>query len=344
MHTSRLRQLPRALLPAARSPFGHTSQRVARFSTTVSRHSIQNPPLNTEKTGIPPPYAPVGVAAALEASPHITPTPTIFEHEFSLKDRVALVSGANRGLGLEMSMALAEAGARAVYCVDLPKEPSDEWCKVKDYLARMKGKAGEGRLEYLSADVRDQEHMWKIGQTIGDREGRLDVGIAAAGILNPDTDCLEYDSKAFEKVMETNVNGSLFTAQAAARQMVRFGNGGSIILIASLSGSVTNRGYRWISYNTSKSAILQMTRSMACELGPKRIRVNSLSPGHIYTTMTAAYFDTDPRRLEIAADSNPLNRLGRPDELRGVVTWLASDASTFCTGSDMLVTGGHHAW
>lgn len=72
MHTSRLRQLPRALLPAARSPFGHTSQRVARFSTTVSRHSIQNPPLNTEKTGIPPPYAPVGVAAALEASPHIS--------------------------------------------------------------------------------------------------------------------------------------------------------------------------------------------------------------------------------------------------------------------------------
>lgn len=86
----------------------------------------------------------------------LAPTPTIFEHEFSLKDRVALVSGANRGLGLEMSMALAEAGARAVYCVDLPKEPSDEWCKVKDYLARMKGKAGEGRLEYLSADVRDQ--------------------------------------------------------------------------------------------------------------------------------------------------------------------------------------------
>lgn len=100
--------------------------------------------------------------------------------------------------------------------------------------------------------------------------------------------------------METNVNGTLFTAQAAVRQVVRFGNGGSIILIASLSGSVTNRvcsiaplshaqssrsiqGFHRISYNTSKSAVLQMARSLACELGPKRIRVNSLSPGFIYT-------------------------------------------------------------
>ncbi|EPS95466.1 hypothetical protein FOMPIDRAFT_85340 [Fomitopsis schrenkii] len=291
-------------------------------------------------TGIAPPYALVGVAAVLEASPDTTPTPTIFDHEFSLKDKVALVSGANRGLGLEMAMVLAEAGARAVYCVDLPKAPSDEWFKVKDYLARMKGKAGEGRLEYLGADVRDQERMWRLGQTIGDREGRMDICITAAGILNADTDCLEYTSKAFQKaysspnVMETNVNGTLFTAQAAVRQVVRFGNGGSIILIASLSGSVTNRGFHRISYNTSKSAVLQMARSLACELGPKRIRVNSLSPGFIYTPMTASFFDTDPGLLEVVADSTPLNRPGRPDELRGVVTWLASDASTFCMGSE----------
>lgn len=86
-------------------------------------------------------------------------TPTLFAKEFSLADRVALVSGGNRGIGLEMAMALAEAGARAVYCVDLPKQPGEEWGKVKSYLARMEGKAGEGRLEYISADVRDQVRM-----------------------------------------------------------------------------------------------------------------------------------------------------------------------------------------
>ncbi|KAH9934914.1 sorbose reductase sou1 [Fomitopsis serialis] len=325
-----------------------TRQTMASFSTGFSCRSAQDSPLKIEhqqnKTGVLPSYGPVGVAAALDASPSIIPTPTIFEHEFSLRDRVALVSGANRGLGLEMAMALAEAGARAVYCVDLPEKPGEEWNKVKEYMARMKGKAGEGRLEYFSADVRDQERLWKIGEMIGDREGRMDACIAAAGILNPETDCLEYESKAFQKVMEVNVNGALFTAQAAARQMARFGNGGSITFIASMSGSITNRDHPWISYNTSKSAVLQMTRSMACELGPKRIRVNSLSPGHFYTNMTAAYLDVRPHLVEVLSNANPLNRLGRSDELRGVVTWLASDASTFCTGSDMLVTGGHHAW
>ncbi|OCH95333.1 NAD(P)-binding protein [Obba rivulosa] len=243
-----------------------------------------------------------------------------------------------------MAMALAEAGARAVYCVDLPKQPGEEWAKVRAYLARMEGLAGEGRLEYVSTDVRDQEAMWKVGEMIGDREGRMDACIAAAGVLKTHTNCLEYPAKQFQDVMDVNVNGVLFTAQAAGRQMDRFGNGGSIILIASMSGSITNKDHAWVSYNTSKSAVLQMTRSMACELGPKRIRVNSLSPGHIYTNMTAAYLDTQPHLLEKWASLNPMGRIGRPDELRGVVTWLASDASSFCTGSDILVSGGHHAW
>lgn len=195
----------------------------------------------------------------------------------------------------------------------------------------MTGKGGEGRLEYVSGNVTDQAAMWKIGQLIGDREGRMDACVAAAGILKSHTDCLEYPASQFREVMDVNVNGVLFTAQAAGRQMARFGNGGSIVLVASMSGSITNKDHAWVSYNTSKSAVLQMARSMACELGPKRIRVNSLSPGHIYTNMTAAYLDTQPHLLGKWASLNPMGRIGRPDELRGVVTWLTSDASTFCT-------------
>ncbi|KAI0713229.1 sorbose reductase sou1 [Earliella scabrosa] len=295
-------------------------------------------------TGPLPPYGPVGVAKALETSPSEPAKPTLFTHEFSLADRVALVSGGNRGLGLEMALALIEAGARAVYCVDLPKEPGQEWTAVRDYAVRLEGLPSEGRLEYLSADVRDQERMWKVGEIVGEREGRLDACVAAAGVLKTHTDCLEYPAKQFQDVMDVNVNGVLFTAQAAGRQMARFGNGGSIVLVASMSGSITNKDHAWVSYNTSKSAVLQMARSMACELGPKRIRVNTLSPGHIYTSMTAAYLDTEPHLLDKWASLNPFGRIGRPDELRGVVTWLASDASSFCTGSDILVSGGHHAW
>ena len=83
--------------------------------------------------------------------------------------------------------------------------------------------------------------------------------------------------------MDVNVNGVLFTTQAAGRQMEKLGIPGSIILIASMSGSITNFGQHWVAYNTSKSAVVQMARSMACELGPKGIRVNSISPGYIYT-------------------------------------------------------------
>ncbi|KAH9853994.1 sorbose reductase sou1 [Lenzites betulinus] len=295
-----------------------------------------------KKTGTLPPYGPVGVARAIEASSGTPAKRTLFADEFSLADRVALVSGANRGLGLEMALALLEAGARAVYCADLPAEPGAEWKAVRDYAARLEG--GGGRLEYLSVDVRNQAAAWKVGETIAEREGRMDVCVAAAGVLKTHTDCLEYPARQFQDVLDVNVNGVLYTAQAAGRQMARFGNGGSIILIASMSGSITNKDHAWVSYNTSKSAVIQMGRSMACELGPKRIRVNTLSPGHIYTNMTAAYLDTQPHLLDKWASLNPLGRIGRPDELRGVVAWLASDASTFCTGSDILVSGGHHAW
>ncbi|KAI8971331.1 sorbose reductase sou1 [Trametes punicea] len=291
-----------------------------------------------------PPYGPVGVARALQASPSTHATPTIFENEFSLADRVALVSGGNRGIGLEMAMAIAEAGARAVYCLDLPKEPGEDFAKVRAFVARMKGKKGEGRLEYMSGDVTDQEAMWRLGEQIGSQEGRMDVCVAAAGVLKGDTPCLEYPAKQFQEVMAVNVNGVLYTAQAAGRQMVKFGNGGSIIMIASISGSGANQGHPWVSYNTSKSAVLQMARSMACELAPKRIRVNTVSPGYINTSMTGQFLEKRPELLERWSSHNPMGRIGRPDELRGVTVWLSSEASSFCTGSDILVSGGHHAW
>ncbi|KAF7797460.1 hypothetical protein EIP86_008657 [Pleurotus ostreatoroseus] len=87
-----------------------------------------------------------------------------------------------------------------------------------------------------------------------------------------------------------------------------------------------------------------MARSMACELGKERIRVNTLSPGYIYTKLTGAFVDKQPGLIDKWISQNPQGRIGRPDELRGVITWLASDASTYCTGSDIIVDGGHRAW
>jgi NAD(P)-dependent dehydrogenase (short-subunit alcohol dehydrogenase family) len=103
-----------------------------------------------------------------------------------------------------MALVLAEAGARAVYCVDLPARPGREFETVAEYVKRMGGGGADtgvgGRLEYISADVRDQERMWRIGEGIGDREGRMDVCVGAAGILKEHRDCLEYPGDEFKEV------------------------------------------------------------------------------------------------------------------------------------------------
>ncbi|KAJ8481279.1 hypothetical protein ONZ51_g6110 [Trametes cubensis] len=272
------------------------------------------------------------------------PTSTLLTQDFALIDRVALISGGNSGLGLESALAMAEAGARAVYCVDLPEHPSAEWQKVRDYAAKLKGKGGEGRLEYVSADVRNQDKMWQVGEMIGDKEGRMDICLAGAGVLGDAVDCLEYPGREFQRIMETNVHGVLWTAQAAGQQMRRFKNGGSIILMASIAAHVAFKGHAVAQYHTSKAAVLQLARSLACELAPEGIRVNSVSPGFMLTRFPKPYLDVQPEYEHIWSSMNPMKRMGKPHEIRGVMVWLASDASSFCNGSDILVDGGHHAW
>lgn len=144
---------------------------------------------------------PIGVAAALAAAAHgqsYPAKPQLFE-EFSLTERVAVVSGANRGLGLEMALALAEAGAR-VYAMDLPPTPGEEFRAVQSYVKSF----GTGaKLEYVEGgvDVTDQEKVWNAVAKIGDNDGRVDVGVAAAGILHG-APALEYKADDFQKVNE----------------------------------------------------------------------------------------------------------------------------------------------
>lgn len=144
------------------------------------------------------PLAPIGVAAALQTAgdENTKPKPKIFD-EFALIDRVGIVSGGNRGLGLEMALVLCEAGARVIYCFDLPATPSEEWQKTQEYIKKMNNGS---RLEYVSVDVRDQQEIWRQAKDIGDKEGRMDICVAAAGILKTHTDCLTYPAQQFKEV------------------------------------------------------------------------------------------------------------------------------------------------
>ncbi|KZV76236.1 sorbose reductase sou1 [Peniophora sp. CONT] len=285
----------------------------------------------------------IGVAAALAArgtTPAKPTTPAIYQ-QFSLPDRVALITGGNSGLGLEAALAFLEAGARAVYCVDLPTQPSEAWSAVKEYAAATGLK---GRLEYVQGDVTGQNAMWDIAQEIGDKEGRLDVCVASAGISDKAAPPLEYLAEDYDKIIDINLKGVLYTAQAAGRQMTRFGTPGSIILLASVAGLIGVKGLFMTGYYASKGGVVNLMRSLAVELAEKNIRVNSLSPGFMSTPMVTTPIAKSQEVEEFFRKQNPVQRIGNPYEIRGPMVWLASDASSFSTGSNIEVSGGHTAW
>ncbi|KAF8961737.1 hypothetical protein BDZ97DRAFT_1921063 [Flammula alnicola] len=289
--------------------------------------------------------SPCGVAAALCGAKPMRTAPNLF----SLIGRVAIVTGGQRGLGLEMAMAYAEAGA-IVYCLDLQSRPDQEFVKVQKFVSELPAMTnqsgtgqGKGRLEYVCCDVTKQKDIWAIVEHITEKEGRLDVCVANAGAMK-DMDIMDCPADEFQKLIEVNVNGVLFTAQAAGKMMAKRNMPGSIILMGSRNASKTDKDMHMTAYNVSKAAVIQMARSMACELGPQRIRCNSMSPGYMHTESTKALLTQQPQLKEKWCAENPLNRLANPDELRGAALFLGSDASTFCTGSNIVIDGGHCAW
>ncbi|CAK7265447.1 Exopolyphosphatase [Sporothrix epigloea] len=259
--------------------------------------------------------------------------------EFSLKDRVIVVSGAARGLGLVQAEALLEAGAR-VHALDILPEPSAEFAVVAQ---RAETELGTS-LTYHCINVREEQKLNDLIKAIADKYGRID-GLIAAAAIQQETPALEHSAADFDKIMGVNVTGVFLTAQAVARQMVRLGRkGGSLVLVASMSGTVANRGLICPAYNSSKAAVIQLGRNLASEWGEYGIRVNTISPGYIVTAMTEMFFEKFPERRTEWANGNMLGRMSTPNEYRGAAVFLLSDASSFMTGSDLRIDGGHCAW
>ncbi|KAJ5810211.1 uncharacterized protein N7503_002429 [Penicillium pulvis] len=257
--------------------------------------------------------------------------------EFSLAGKVVLVSGAGRGLGLTQAEALLEAGAK-VYALDRLEEPAAEFAVIQQ-----RAKELGTELHYRRIDVRDTELLNSVIEAIANTEGRMDGLVAAAGIQQ-ETTALEYSAKDSNTMFEVNVTGVFMTSQAVAKQMIRFGNGGSIAMIASMSGTIANRGLICPAYNASKAAVIQLGRNLAAEWGQYNIRVNTISPGYIVTAMVEKLFVEFPERRDQWPKENMLGRLSRPEEYRGAAVFLLSDASSFMTGSDLRMDGGHAAW
>ncbi|KAJ5246393.1 hypothetical protein N7468_001376 [Penicillium chermesinum] len=257
--------------------------------------------------------------------------------DFNIQDRVYAITGGGRGLGLSMADALVEAGAK-VYCLDRLDTPSTNFNDSK----RRASEHG-GRLEYRKVDVRDTQTVNEIFADIAARDKRLDGLVAAAGI-NHLQSALDHTQTALEDVMSINYNGVFNTATAAARQMLHYESPGSMLLVASMSGLIANKGMTSPVYNSSKAAVIQLTRSLAMEWGRSGIRVNSLCPGHVVTPMVEMVFQKNPASRAIWEAENMLGRLAMPEEFRGCALFALSDASSFMTGSTLVIDGGHTAW
>ncbi|KAK2752574.1 hypothetical protein FQN55_006687 [Onygenales sp. PD_40] len=258
--------------------------------------------------------------------------------EFVLTDKVVLVSGAARGLGLTQAEALLEAGA-TVYALDRLEKPSPDFYRIQQRATEELST----KLHYRRIDVRDTEGLNQIIKDIADHEGRMDGLVAAAGIQQ-ETPALEYTAKDANMMFEINITGVFMTSQAVAKQMIRFGNGGSIVMIASMSGTIANRGLICPAYNASKAGVVQLARNLASEWGLHGIRVNTISPGYIVTAMVEELFVKFPERKVDWPKQNMLGRLSAPGEYRGAAVFLISDASSFMTGSDLRMDGGHSSW
>jgi hypothetical protein len=229
-----------ARLSTRATPLLRGSARPFTTSRPVGKsHDVKDPP-----TGHPPqtpsrgpPAAPPKEAENLKSNQETTAYLGTNKRmpEFNLNDKVILVSGAARGLGLTQAEALLEAGA-TVYALDRLPEPSPDFYRVQKRAAEELGTS----FYYRQIDVRDVEALNKTVEEIGDKHGRLDGLLAAAGIQQ-ETPALDYTAKDANTMFEVNITGVFMTAQAAAKQMIRFGNGGSMAFIASMSGSVANR-------------------------------------------------------------------------------------------------------
>ncbi|PWY89029.1 oxidoreductase [Aspergillus heteromorphus CBS 117.55] len=257
--------------------------------------------------------------------------------EFDLEDRVYAITGGGRGLGLAMAEALMEAGAK-VYCLDRLTTPHPDFLAAQEH-----SQTHGGSLSYHQIDVRDESSVNSLFAHIASQHQRLDGLIAAAGV-NHLQSALSHTQTALNEVMQINYNGVFNSATAAARQMFQYQQKGSILLIASMSGLIANKGMTSPVYNSSKAAVIQLSRSLAMEWGRHGIRVNSLCPGHIITPMVEQVFEQNPAARAVWEAENMLGRLAVPEEFRGAALFALSDASSFMTGSTLLIDGGHTAW
>ncbi|MBI1186024.1 MAG: glucose 1-dehydrogenase [Alphaproteobacteria bacterium] len=238
-----------------------------------------------------------------------------------LADRVALVTGASRGIGRAAAEALAAAGASVV----LTARSADG----EEAAAGIRARGGQAH--FIRQDVTDVASSARVADEALQRFGRLDVFVANAGV-SFSKPTAEMSLAEFRSLLDVNLKAVFFGLQAAVRAMRAGARGGSAILMSSIMGKIGAPGYAH--YTAAKGGVRLMAKAAALELGPEKIRVNSIHPGFVRTEMTAAFPEPYMKSLV------PMGRIGEADEIARAVVFLASDRSRFMTGAELVLDGG----
>ncbi|MEZ5838363.1 MAG: SDR family oxidoreductase [Geminicoccaceae bacterium] len=256
----------------------------------------------------------------------------MYLEKYNLADRVAVITGGSRGIGLATAHALAENGARIVIAdilADVGRTAAEE----------LRAKGYDARFELL--DVTKPDDVTALADRLREEMGRLDILVANAGIASNDKgeSCSDQN---WNRVIDINLNGVYWCNRAFGRHMLEAGSG-AIVNIGSMSGIASNKPQEQSHYNASKAAVHMLTKSLAGEWAQRGVRVNAVAPTYIVTEMTKGGIENSqwyPTWMEMT----PMHRCGEPDEIASVVLFLASDASSLLTGSIVVADGGYTCW
>jgi NAD(P)-dependent dehydrogenase (short-subunit alcohol dehydrogenase family) len=251
-----------------------------------------------------------------------------------LEDKVAIVTGAARGIGLACAERLAAEGAKVV----LTDVDEDGGARAESEL-----RAAGRDVRFVAGSVSERLDVYNLMAVVLESYERVDILVNNAGIID-DAPFLDLAFGEFERIFQTNVMGTFLVGQAVARQMVKqaqeqggHGPAGSIVNMASVNSKVAMPDH--VAYCATKGAIAQLTKAMALALAPHRIRVNAVGPGSIMTPMLADVAkDEEARRLVLSR--TPIGRFGRPDEIASIVAFLVSNEASYITGEIIYADGG----
>jgi len=253
--------------------------------------------------------------------------------KFSLQGKVAIVTGGGRGIGKAIAQGFAKAGARVAIT-------SRKMNDLEATAAEIKAFGGEAFP--VPAHLGKMEEINRMVGAVMDRFGRIDILVNNAGTAPAMADVLDSEERLWEAIINLNLKGLYFTSQAVARIMKKQGHG-KIINIASIDGFKPEPGVSV--YSVSKAGVRMVTRAFALELAPFNIQVNTIAPGPISTKMLDSHwFHLPPeeakKQKEAMAKMMPMGRIGEPEEIAGAAIYLASDASSFTTGAEIVIDGG----